>query len=285
MVCPRPGSYGNSKFVSTASTLLGQELVGTGEPAPLTFRHPGTYAGRTGPTPARPPFQSTAGNLKGAVPLGAATVPLISPAGPAGLATRFTRRTRSAYLGTSSIIIIPTTRAPVIALRAVREDEICDEPAPPTKVVYNERAPLTKGVRRTQSTPTFTLCGGANGHSEIEPDDLDTTPLLGHAKRLKSKPSFGIMSVKYGGAVDSSTGVGNGPRPVSQRSSRVRPISGYFNRADVDWQEELEDMPEVREALQVNASIRAMGYRYERLEQPRRESMDQPAVRSRFSGH
>ncbi|KAJ6529634.1 hypothetical protein B0H19DRAFT_1384818 [Mycena capillaripes] len=111
--------------------------------------------------------------------------------------TRPFHRSRSAYLGTNSVVIIPTSRAAVIPLRAFWSDS----------------------------------------------------------------PVFAIKAAKYGASpvsIRSET-----PAPGTRRPRCARPLSGYFYRVDED-EEELDDhMPEVREALHVNAIISAVGYRYE----------------------
>ncbi|KAF7368635.1 hypothetical protein MVEN_00187600 [Mycena venus] len=63
-------------------------------------------------------------------------------------------------------------------------------------------------------------------------------------------------------------GTGNGNEKSTQKPTRTRsrPVSGYFYRVEPEAAEE-DLMPEVREALHVNARIREMGYRYERIDE------------------
>ncbi|KAJ6550094.1 hypothetical protein B0H19DRAFT_1264958 [Mycena capillaripes] len=129
------------------------------------------------------------------------------------------RRTRSAYLGTSSMIAIPTSRGAVVPLRAVRADD-----------------------------------GQA---------DEKVAPLVPESSRHTTSPVFGIKAAKYGASVVSAEIESRAPG--ANHARRARRLPGYFYRVDEDA-EELEDhVPEVIEALHVNASINAMGYRYEPL--------------------
>ncbi|KAJ6514432.1 hypothetical protein C8R47DRAFT_1064181 [Mycena vitilis] len=175
--------------------------------------------------------------------------------------TQFGRRTRSAYIGTSSVIVIPTTRAPVVPLRAVRTGQRLEpehEVAPLEPVVLQRRPScLAKFVpaalqRRNPSLQSIKEHAG--------PED-DTAPLLpGHSSPVLL-PVFGIASAKYGATV-ASMEIAN--RPSTGRR-RPRPVSGYFYRVEADEEDVDENMPEVREAMRVNAAISAMGYRYEPL--------------------
>ncbi|KAJ7259949.1 hypothetical protein B0H12DRAFT_1231894 [Mycena haematopus] len=236
---PRTGS-------STTRSFTTVPMMPRKSPVPVPFRHPGTYA------------SPSTGTSASSTPKSTSMVPSAEKHALTGFGARFYNRTRSVYLGTSSAIIIPTARTPVVALRAVRKDKTSDEPvasaAPPAQ-------PAKKVLRRTQSTGSYMHRG-----NERDPANASAPLLQGNRAMPSESPSaFGIMCVQYGGPPASRTGMEDGPLPVvgeSKASGAVRPVAGYFYRLDAE-DADLDDMPEVREALHVNAGICAMGYRYE----------------------
>ncbi|KAJ7646261.1 hypothetical protein DFH06DRAFT_1210179 [Mycena polygramma] len=174
--------------------------------------------------------------------------------------TQLGRRTRSAYLGTSSVIVIPTTRTPVVPLRAVRTGQ---RPEP-----EHEAAPLEPAVlqRRPSCLAKFVPAALQRRNTSLRSikehagSEDDTAPLLPENCSRIPAPSFGIASAKYGATI-ASVGIEN--RPTTGRR-RPRPVSGYFYRVEADEEDVDENMPEVREAVRVNAGISAMGYRLSR---------------------
>jgi hypothetical protein len=172
------------------------------------------------------------------------------------------------YLGTSCTVVIPTTRAPLVALRAVREDATWDKteperltsvapPPPPQQQQQPTSSWVQKVIRRTQSTPCFSTPPGALRGTD---GGTETSPLLLQPIQRTTPPEFGAMRVKHGGNVSNGKKSGIGNRPPG--------VSAFFYCAEPSIEEEDldESMPEVCEALQVNARICAMGYRYQRVE-------------------
>jgi len=118
-------------------------------------------------------------------------------------------------------------------------------------------------IRRSQSMGSFMH----RERAETEDED-DTTPLLGrsHTMPTEAASGFGLTCIKYGGSVRALEIESRLPPAKSNRAART--VSGYFRALDVNvGDEDLDDMPEVKEALHVNAGLCAMGYRYERLDQ------------------
>ncbi|KAJ7093726.1 hypothetical protein C8R44DRAFT_815035 [Mycena epipterygia] len=249
-------------------------------PIPLSFRHPGTYASRTsGTTGFFPPtvqsvsstaplsFPKKAASRAGGAIASPSPTPTATLSRSASTGFRFSkvfRRTKSVYLGTSSTVVILTTCTPIIALRAVREDTAEDETEPEPERLISVAPPppqptgswVQKVIRRTQSTPCLST---SHGGLQEKDDGTETSPLL-QPVQPTAPPAFGAMCVKYGGSVSNGRKPGIENRPLA--------VSGYLYRAEPSVEEEDldESMPEVCEALQVNARISAMGYRYQRVE-------------------
>ncbi|KAJ7661023.1 hypothetical protein B0H17DRAFT_1212389 [Mycena rosella] len=242
-------------------------------PVPLSFWHPGTYASHTsGITGLLPPTAQCASST---APLSIHKKTAACAAGPSPTPTASTgfrfskvfRRTQSVYLGTSCTVVIPTTRAPLVALRAVREDATWDKteperltsvapPPPPQQQHQPTGSWVQKVIRRTQSTPCFSTPPGALRGTD---GGTETLPLLLQPIQRTTPPEFGTMRVKHGGNVSNGKTSGIGNRPPG--------VSTFFYCAEPSIEEDLdESMPEVCEALQVNARICAMGYRYQRVE-------------------
>ncbi|KAF7342843.1 hypothetical protein MSAN_02000400 [Mycena sanguinolenta] len=268
---PRAGSSATSSFVNPIVTMPRKHS------APIPFRHPGTYATRP---PLSAPESMARPSKDVSYTFGATTVQKLpkrtgtsvaptlestaqSPEAhaPVPVRPRFYNRTRSAYLGTSSVIIIPTARTPVVAVRAVRTDKAVPELAhlPAAAPPSHDSLHASIALRRTQSTGSCMQRGTAY---EEETED-ETAPLLrAHRPIASESPAFGLMCIRYGGAPPSKTG-SDCRSPPESKLSRGRPISGYFYSVDAE-DADLEEMPEVREALHVNARMCAVGYRYER---------------------
>ncbi|KAJ7140374.1 hypothetical protein C8R46DRAFT_1135533 [Mycena filopes] len=211
------------------------------------------------------------------------TFPVVSPLVPRRARTQV-HRTKSTYLGTSSIINIPTARGTVIPLRAVRD---CTRPAdapgaatPPQLQMHHRRPSLLHRLipsalhRRTSSAPAPAVV-----HQRPEPPAKGDTPRLASeaptppAAPTPSSPTvkYGIRSAKYGAKVPTaaltSTGAEAASRPVEPRLRRKvsRSFSGYFCPLETE-PEDGETTPEGREAIDVNARMFERGWRYEAVE-------------------
>ncbi|KAJ7908482.1 hypothetical protein B0H13DRAFT_2331350 [Mycena leptocephala] len=183
--------------------------------------------------------------------------------------TRLYHRTRSAYLGTRSVIIIPTARTAVVPLRAVRhrtrfsDVEAIPSVGPATTVQQPSwlKKMVPGAIKRCRSVDGFMHSDG--GHDAEDAED-ETSPLVPESHPTDVR-AFGIRAAKYGGSLITA-GIENRPSQAAGHARRMRPISGYFYRVEDDEEELDENMPEVREALRVNAGICAMGVRYEPLQ-------------------
>ncbi|KAJ7135097.1 hypothetical protein C8R46DRAFT_1139476 [Mycena filopes] len=207
------------------------------------------------------------------------TFPVVSPLVPRRARTQV-HRTKSTYLGTSSVINIPTARGSVVPLRAVRD---CTRPAdvpeaatPPQLQMHHRRPSLLHRLipsalhRRTSSAP-----GPAVVHQRPEPPaKIDTPPLLAEAPSpTPESPTvkYGIRSAKYGAKVPTaaltSTGADAASRPVEPRLRRKvsRSFSGYFCPLETE-PEDGETTPEGREEIDVNERMFERGWRYEAVE-------------------
>ncbi|KAJ6472537.1 hypothetical protein C8R45DRAFT_1013274 [Mycena sanguinolenta] len=228
-------------------------------------RRLGTYSNRPTVSSVAPTPETTTRSPESVHVSAHAVAPnVFNPTQPASppFRSRFHNRTRSAYLGTSSVIIIPTARTPVVAVRAVRKDRAMSEPAqlPAAAPSAHDSPRPTIPLRRALSTGSFMQ--RATVHDEELEDE--TTSLLGAHRPIASQSlsAFGLPCIRYGDAPPSETG-GDYRSPPDSKFNRERPISGHFHSVEVE-DADLEEMPEVREALHVNARICAMGYRYER---------------------
>ncbi|KAJ7479477.1 hypothetical protein FB451DRAFT_1239074 [Mycena latifolia] len=162
--------------------------------------------------------------------------------------------TKSMYFSASSAISIRTTRTVVIPVRAVRPESRVEAPVgavPQRRSSWLKK--MVPGMLRRRSRRAMqvedTFAGGEEG---------DSVPLVraGHTKSLSlgSRPRT------------KANGIENRPPPRT-RHRRSRSFSGPIYRPEDEDDSELDDdMPEVREALRVNAGIHARGYRYERLD-------------------
>ncbi|KAJ7023246.1 hypothetical protein C8F04DRAFT_1306042 [Mycena alexandri] len=202
-------------------------------------------------------------------------LPTMAPAGPRRSRTQ-THRTKSTYLGTSSVIVIPTARSSIVPLRAVRDhsapDALVDEPeiAPPVQLQQRRPSLLRKLILgilhpRTQSTASSIERPVHHDEGSVLPFTEDSA--LPHTPDASTPPpAFGIRCTKYGAKVPnaafSAETITVSP-PVEPRVRRKlsRSFSGYF----CPLEPEEVTTPEGREAMDVNARIFDRGYRYEAL--------------------
>ncbi|KAJ7075287.1 hypothetical protein B0H15DRAFT_867282 [Mycena belliarum] len=146
------------------------------------------------------------------------------------------------YFAASSTISLRTARTAVVPVRGVRP-----EPRPASPAALPQRRPswLKKMVPEMLKGDTREADG-----------DAESAPLLGTAH----KRSFSLRRPK-------AKGIENRPLPRASGVRHSRSFAGYVCRPEDDDDLDLdESMPEVLEALRVNAHLRATGYRYERVD-------------------
>ncbi|KAJ7128387.1 hypothetical protein C8R44DRAFT_732727 [Mycena epipterygia] len=191
----------------------------------------------------------------------------------------YAHSTKSMYLVTSSVLSICTTRTVVIPVRAVRNDPYAHES--PAAALPRRRSSWLKGVKKM-------IPGILKRHKRApaHPDDMpprnsegdeERAPLVQGSRAMRSanptNPSsqscvFSTKSTKST-HIALRTGVENRapPRAMGVKCVRhSRSFSGYMYNVHDDEYELDDSMPELREALRVNAGIYAKGYRYERLD-------------------
>ncbi|KAJ6532866.1 hypothetical protein DFH09DRAFT_1181774 [Mycena vulgaris] len=179
---------------------------------------------------------------------------------------------QSMYFASSTINI----RAIVIPVRAVRADLRDSEPE---EGAAPRRSSWLKGVKKIVPGMLKRI-----KHSSTRADEMglvggeeeENTPLVqgSRARPIHSK-SFSLSSRSHAKSPKSPAqpkslpaGIENRPPPRAKQISRARSCSAllYMYHPDT-YEDELDDnMPEVREALRINAGIHATGYRYERMD-------------------
>ncbi|KAJ6556805.1 hypothetical protein DFH09DRAFT_1164517 [Mycena vulgaris] len=183
----------------------------------------------------------------------------------------YTHGTRSVYLGTSAAVSIRTTRTPVVPVRAIRRRTLVSDlnldldPAPAVAPRSSNGSWLVRIVpgilKRSKCMPD----------AAQEHEDEENAPLVHSSRRARSKHTKRRAEAKspssFKSAAPLSKGIENrAPRRPLPRRPDTRPFSYVYGMDAEDEAALGESMPEVLEALCVNARIRATGYRYERLD-------------------
>ncbi|KAJ7128453.1 hypothetical protein C8R44DRAFT_777997, partial [Mycena epipterygia] len=188
----------------------------------------------------------------------------------------YAHSTKSMYLATSSALSICTTRTVVIPVRAVRNDPYAHESS--AAVSPRRRSSWLKGVKKMVPGILKRHKRALAHRDDIPPrnseGDEERAPLMQGSRTMRlANPSsqssaFSTKSTKST-HIALRTGVENRapPRAMGVKCVRhSRSFSGYMYSAHDDEDELDDSMPELREALRVNAGIYAKGYRYERLD-------------------
>ncbi|KAK7042015.1 hypothetical protein R3P38DRAFT_3178587 [Favolaschia claudopus] len=178
-------------------------------------------------------------------------------------------------------VIRPLRQTSLVALRAIRRQTIYEDPEEPEFALVslpalksNSKFPTPSGFRSQESgsvqdTPSF----GAVQPVRYADDDTDAdslSPLIRDSEWLLARAAPPKQQrLKKAFAPRSHTGIENHP-PLTTGIRRIR-RSYSLPAAHLHWLEDAPDdldetMPEVREALHVNAALYAKGYRYERVE-------------------
>ncbi|KAJ7666383.1 hypothetical protein B0H17DRAFT_1210702 [Mycena rosella] len=171
----------------------------------------------------------------------------------------YAHSTKSMYFAASSAISVRTTHTTVFPVRAVRIDPRAEAPV--------AAAPQRRASWLKKMVPgMLTLKRRRQTYAAPPDEDTENTPLVPGARPMHTK-SFSLSSrAKPKGIEFKAKGIENHATPRA-RCVRSRSVSGPVYDDD-----ELDDsMPEVREALRINARIRATGYRYELVDAPEME--------------
>ncbi|KAJ7021888.1 hypothetical protein C8F04DRAFT_1139677 [Mycena alexandri] len=174
--------------------------------------------------------------------------------------TMYAHTRKRMHLGSGGGVI---RRGSIIPLRAVRDRSINDQPV--AAILPRRSSWLSKIVPAVIAPPRSTrwLFGHLESIAPVESEDEEQTPLLGGSRALRARASDWKPA---------DTGIEHHPVPA-QPLRRCHSFAGYvYSQHDED---ELDDnMPEVREALRITATLHANGYRYEHLDGGQRRHLE-----------